>query len=634
MNVKQTKDNALAIIDSALAILNKFPPLDETNTTLSFNTSTNPFEFLMDLFKTTSGYNTLLKILSKFIVYELPAVEIAVKGVLLSNLKNIISCSINPFISYDLLKNGIVFNLNQIDLTDTLRYSPLSKIGQYYYFGCDECEIADDVKKSEDFNALLWFMKTRAIRREVWGQTEERSNSGKDSKKNGIVTLEYSELSGTLKNAEGGGLLVQTPYNNCLHVFIGNTRETIGDDIEKEYRNLQRDVKDKFDEILKTKNSLNEYKQLLSDLEDKFFKQKITELEYSHYVNEYTSQIMECEKKLMQYSIQCEELAMRKNAEYGRLCNLIKTNNGYKPIDENYYYGKTIIEFNVDYVMSLKLFDAKVVAAQLIDQLTSLLTIDLNLSYKQQLIRHEIKKMVQMIVETDDSVVSDCFFTFSNDDYDKMLQKTELVKSGLFTINGEENGVNYVNAEKLLESLNGISADASQETIQSIIEGSLIEISKEISKETYEIKDGLNFGVQMNFIENLMNNLAYVIANSVLSPKVYLLILINLKLLGYNANFDLETFIGQFKQLITSILREIRDQLIRYLVTELMIILRDLAKEIAVKISVEQAMYYARLIKRLVECIKRKGLRLDWKMDDVDYADIYDTEEEPKNNDC
>ena len=64
----------------------------------------------------------------------LPAVEIAVKGVLLANIKNILSCAIDPFISDEILRNGIVFNLQQIDITDTLRYSPLDEIGKYYYF--------------------------------------------------------------------------------------------------------------------------------------------------------------------------------------------------------------------------------------------------------------------------------------------------------------------------------------------------------------------------------------------------------------------------------------------------------------------------------------------------------------------
>ena len=109
-NIKQIKDNALATINAALTILDKFPELSSVNTGLSINTSTNPFTFLMDAFKNTAGYDTLIRILSNFIVFELDALEITVKGVLLSNIKNLLSCSLNPFISDDLLSEGIVFD--------------------------------------------------------------------------------------------------------------------------------------------------------------------------------------------------------------------------------------------------------------------------------------------------------------------------------------------------------------------------------------------------------------------------------------------------------------------------------------------------------------------------------------------
>ena len=65
-----------------------------------------------------------------------------------------------------------------------------------------------------------------------------------------------------------------------------------------------------------------------------------------------------------------------------------------------------------------------------------------------------------------------------------------------------------------------------------------------------------------------------------------------------------------------------------------MIIIGDLVKEITIKLSVEQARYYARLIKRLIGCFRKHGRSLDFNVDNVDYADIYEEQEEPKNNEC
>lgn len=646
VNIKQVKDDALAVINGALTIIDKFPNLNSTNTLLSLDTSTNPFTFLMDAFKNTAGYDTLIRILSNFIVYELDAVELAVKGILMSNVKNLISCSINPYIPDDLLREGIVFDLRQLDITDLLQTCPTDpKIGQYFYFGCEEMTKPDDTRLSEDFNAVLWYMKNRATKREVWKNERVNKENGerpelgkKDKKIDGIITLEYNERAMGIKDALGNGMSIQTPFNNSIHVFIGNT-----DYVNKDKDRCQERLDDKTNKIAQAQEELENLQSDLTkkqneiaDLSTSLLVQTIT---YDEYMQQYLALNTEIDNIQNNINVKNEEITNLNTKYYNILDEyheFLGKPKDYKPIEENYYYRKTLIEFNYDYITSLKLFDSKVVAAQLLDQLTGLLNIHLNLSYARQLIKNETLKMVRDIVESDDLVVSDCFFTFSNADYDAMLQKAEMNRSGLFSVNGEENSTVKIDPSTILENLNGISQSATQQEIQSIIEGSLTEISGTISDTSYEQTGKVNFGVRMNFIENLLNHLACVITLSVLSPKVYLLILINLKTLGRETNFNLQDFIAMFKQLIASIIRSVRDQLIQYLVNELMKLLSDLASAVATKMAVEQAAYYARLIKRLIDCFSRKrdNRTLDFNIDRVEHADIIQEEEQPKNAEC
>lgn len=675
-NLQKTKSEALATIDAALAILNKFPEIETANSTLSFNTSSNPFPFLMDCFKSTTGYNILINILSKFIMLGLPAVEIAVKGVLLANIKNILSCAINPFISDEILRNGIVFNLQQIDITDTLRYSPLDEIGKYYYFDnyekstvtdstgkkkkIDIPKQVDDLKVSKDFNCLIWYMKHIASFREVWGQqpdaTGERTNvienndtywnkkKKKCRKGAGIVTLEYNVRPEGLRNAEGDGLSsgaagLQTPYGECLHVFLGNVKEK-----SNEEGNNQQDVYIKStkalmkasDKISIAEKAIEDIKKQQKKYEQDRKKGQITEENYTILIGDCRKQIENKEKEIQTQKINIKTYKKNKVNAIKKLREIQANmkNNDYRKITQNYYYRRTLVEFNTDYVMSLKLFDSKVVTAQLLDSLMGLLNIDLNLTYKQMLIKNEVKKMVQMIVETDDTVVSDCFFTFTNDDYNAMLEKAELNRAKLFSINGEQNTTTTIDPKEILRSLNELDDSAIQSGDTTVIEHALTEISGNITTMDAMEGDAINFGARMNFIENLMNNLAYVITSAVLSPKVYLLILINLEILGKDTNFNLEGFIGQFKQLIASLIRTIRDQLIKYLVDELMKILGNIATEIAVKIGIEQAQYYYRLMKKIIDCFKRKGTTLDFTIDSVEHADIITEEQTPKNAEC
>ncbi len=693
-NLQEKKSEALAIIDSALAILNKFPDIETTNTSLSFNLSSNPFPFLMDAFKSTCGYNILIKIISEMIVNFLPAMELSVKAVLLANVKNLLSCSINPIIPDDLLRDGICFNLEQVDISDTLKYCPTDKIGQYFYFdnknidenGNETFKIPDELKNSKDFNCLLWFMKNRASHREVWAKKVTENDSftsdsdywnanadngrGKCRKGAGIITLEYNESPYSLRDAEGNPYLMQTPYNNILHVFLGNAQET-----NEQYNTVDGKLIQNSREIKAQQGFLEKYQKELTDLQEKIKKNsellqkgKITQDTYNaQYIgNDEFSIAVGIKNQILNGSIEITVLESELE-KYGERLNqklkdilkdiarvqknideLIKKktdllveqeklNRSYRSIEKNYYYKHTLLEFNTDYVLSLKLFDEKVIAAQLIDSLTNVLSIDLELSFKQKLIKNEIEKMCRMIIETDDTVVSDCFFTFTNDDYNAMLEKAELNRANLFSINGEENGAIQINSEELLSSLNELSSSANQVNNVTIIEHALTEISGMVSEKTGdpEVKTEFNFSVKMNFIEQLLNNLAYVIARSVLSPKLFLLILINLEIMGKDINFTLEEFIARFKQLIVQMLRAIRDLILEELTNRLLALLRDLAKEISVKIVAEQAMYYYRLLKSVIDCFKsskRKGL--DFNIDQVNYADILSEEGVDPKQEC
>ena len=662
-DIKKTKDEALAIINAALTILDRFPEFDETNTNLSFNRSTNPFPFLMDLFKSTTGYNIFLKIISAFLATALPALEITVKGVLLSNIKNLLTCSLNPFITKELLLNGIVFDLRTLDLINMLSYCPLEKLGQYYYFGCDGFTYTDELVKAGDFNAFLWHTKNKSLRRQVWygvnsmTYEDEEGNSTicqkdkgdppskgeKCKKSDGIITIQYCERPSSLRNSEGTGVsYLQTPHNHCLQVFLGNVQDTNLDisRLETEIANMDKAIVEKEAKIEELQAKLESIAIDLEELQKQYAEQ-IVDKEY--YTSEYDSLTQEQGKLTNDIeelqsgkngitSLVSEKLSLISQLK-GKLANLDNGEN-YRTYQQNYYYKHTLIEFNTDYVMSLKLFDSKTLAAQLIDALTGCISIDLNLSYEQLLIKYETQKMVQSVIESDDSVVSDCFFTFTNADYDKMLQKAELTREGLYSMDTDNPTGVRIDAESILNSLNTINAGSSKETVQSVIEGALTEISGMISDVNYEEKDKLNFGAQINFIENIMNNLAYVIVMSILSPKVYLVFAINLQILGQSTSFSLSDFIEKYRQMIVEIIRAVRDALIQYLVDELMKILADLAKEVAIKLTVEQAQYYMRLIRRLIECFRSNRGDLDFNIDNVNYADILEEVGEPIDNEC
>ena len=319
----------------------------------------------------------------------------------------------------------------------------------------------------------------------------------------------------------------------------------------------------------------------------------------------------------------------------------------YPEAKKNYYLKRTLFEFNADYINSLQLFDSKVLAAQLITSLfggiTLGATIGLTTNWKTELIHDTVKNMVEKTIAAQDYIVSDCFFTFTNDAYNGMLRAAELRQAGLYSNHGEENGNNTIDPISMLSGLNSLSSAADQAEQSSIIKGSLLNVSAEVSKDTYTITDSFgvnsNFGIQTSFIETLITNLCTQLVMAVLSPKVYLLILMNLQMFGISTNFDLKSFVQRFYGLISSIVKSIVDKFMEHLNAKILELVEELASKLKTKIGFEQAEMYMRLLKSIFEHLsgilsKLRGSTASWVQDVVGYADILETDSKEVTNEC
>ena len=318
----------------------------------------------------------------------------------------------------------------------------------------------------------------------------------------------------------------------------------------------------------------------------------------------------------------------------------------YPEAKKNYYLKRTLFEFNADYINSLQLFDPKVLAAQLITSLFGGIVMEPFMgatpSWKYELIRDTVKDMVEKIIAVEDFTVSDCFFTFTNDAYNGMLRATELRQAGLYSRHGEENGNNTVNPIKLLEGLNGIDETADKSSQKSTIEGTLktvaAEVSKDIYKENAYLAVNTNFGVEVSFINNLITNLCTQLTMAMLSPKVYLLILINLEMFGLTTNFTLRSFLENFSNLIRSLVKSIVDQVMQYLAEKIMEIIGPLVEKLMLKIQFEQAEMYMRLLKQIWMHLKMLtscgDSNMGWTQDTVTFADITNSDSQEPVNEC
>ena len=117
--------------------------------------------------------------------------------------------------------------------------------------------------------------------------------------------------------------------------------------------------------------------------------------------------------------------------------------------------NKTIFEFNFDYVNSLKLFDTKTLVSQIVNSVLGISSsIPINLSLEQIVFTEKIEQIVRDIIYADDNeedTSTNCFYTFSNEEYNTMLETAELKYNGQYQSGNENSDLISVDSDAIME---------------------------------------------------------------------------------------------------------------------------------------------------------------------------------------
>lgn len=334
------------------------------------------------------------------------------------------------------------------------------------------------------------------------------------------------------------------------------------------------------------------------------------------------------------------------------------------------YTGWTIYEFNYDYVTSLKLFDEKSIAAGIVESLLNLDFNAINFSgsdsngsvkdIEQIRIDSYIDKLVENMIDNEEKEFTDCFYTFSNEDYEEMeMNVVRKINNSTLTTDRD----NIVN--QIYDILSSYDADASLNTRTETISLALKKAAqasgfdytsnKYANEVSYYPMTQENQSVD-GFIKKMVKFLTSSVVNSILTPKVLLLLQVNRMMMGtYDINkykeITVEAILNDLRGLLSDLIREIVDfiqkEILRMILERLSVIIASYMK----KLGIEYAMKWVNLIKMIISCIPfpsggnniynnsdMNDLRgsISSIIDNVDYADIDKSIDEimPKTNPC
>jgi hypothetical protein len=153
MSTVDKKQKIFGKIAAARTLTDSMPKLKKFNSIPSINNKSDIIGFLTDLIKSFVGAAALMKIIVDTLTISLQKLEVIIKNALKTDLKEIVSCGINPSIP-DFLKStgdGIVIELKKIDFSDLLKTDPNSVVGKLLYN-----DVTPNPIDSSDFNTFLY----------------------------------------------------------------------------------------------------------------------------------------------------------------------------------------------------------------------------------------------------------------------------------------------------------------------------------------------------------------------------------------------------------------------------------------------------------------------------------------------
>jgi hypothetical protein len=317
--------------------------------------------------------------------------------------------------------------------------------------------------------------------------------------------------------------------------------------------------------------------------------------------------------------------------------------------NEKLNFNASIYKYNWDYLQSIRILNPKLLIYKMCQYLLnfSMNTIQsFNVSLTQKMIQAKLSTAIKKMVEADDMEIEDCYTSFSNDEFNELIEEMLLQKYNASWYGGETSTIRDHNVNDYLSTLDKISSAAS-------VEGNVEQITKLITDVSVDpgTEGQIDYGLKANFDGNILKRLLWGITEpimeSLFTPQIMLLFQMNFNLTGMVKTEDtLGEDLGKFLNLLINKLLGLMKSIIIYvkekLVALLIILFKVKLEPLLIKWlgiqTIEMLNAWRQLLSEAAECLRQfkfGGNRNKTKaeIDDVDYADIIvdDTQNTPES---
>ena len=272
----------------------------------------------------------------------------------------------------------------------------------------------------------------------------------------------------------------------------------------------------------------------------------------------------------------------------------IKLNAKYKTLP--------LSQFNSDYIDNIKLFNKKIVIAKILDNIFGSISFSANKKVSDILLEEEISHIINKISELDDpNNIDDSYFSFSNDQYNELLRVSELKRIGAYSYTGTSIGGVNLPLSVITSGLYAMTDTATLITqnhiFNTIIDNSVDSLTK--SDSNNNISDSDIYNLKLNIIEQIVKEFTLIAMSSFMSPKIYILLAMNNRMIGVNNSNIVKDYLNQNKYFISKMVNGIMSIIINALLKDLLLNITDIAKNIIILKEKEKMLSHKKYLQSL-----------------------------------
>lgn len=303
------------------------------------------------------------------------------------------------------------------------------------------------------------------------------------------------------------------------------------------------------------------------------------------------------------------------------------------------YFNECIYKFNYDYLNNIQLLKPKILITGFINYLLGgTISVSSSVNFTKKLIESKLSTAITKIVEADDMEVEDCYTTFSNDEFDAMMEEMLLARYTATKYNGDVNKTKSHDIKSYLALIDSYNASATKEE-------SITKLTRLVNEITVSpgLEGGIEYGVEMDSNATLLKKLLWAtvmpIMESLFTPQIMLLLYINMCLTGAIKIDDLTDFklmnliLNKILSLIKSIVKYIKDAIISLLLLLFQKKVMPLLIKYSGALLIEKLDYWLILLTSALQCLPRFDFNSNKNkggIDNVDYADIISVQNIPE----